>query len=167
LSLPFEPENSSPEVHIMRGWRGRYSVRAAQAGLVALVCWAISGCGGRTTATVTGTVTLDGKPVPAGTVSFFASDQDPVSVPISSDGTYTATDVPTGPVKVAVLTPLAPSERVAGATQMKRRFGRGKPMPSTINVVSVPTKYSDPARSGLGLDVNAGSQPYDIKLKKE
>jgi hypothetical protein len=140
------------------GWRVR-------AGLVVFLGLMISGCGGRPGGTVTGTVTYQGKRVPAGTVTFFgADDQTPVSVPIDSDGTYTATKVPLGSVKVAVSTPLPPPPEAPGDDKPKRRFGKGKIMPSKVNVVSVPTLYSDPARSGLSLTVKEGSQPFDIKL---
>lgn len=69
---------------------------------VALLALVPLGCG-RSTGTVTGTVSLDGKALPAGQISFIPSSGPAVSAQIK-DGAYTVAGVPTGEVKVTVET---------------------------------------------------------------
>jgi hypothetical protein len=47
----------------------------------------LTGCA-PSTGTVTGTVKLDGKPLPTGTVTFIGSDNRPYVATISENGTY-------------------------------------------------------------------------------
>src|SRR5438105_2273574 len=85
-------------------------------GPVFLLLWAITGCGGgRITSTVTGTVSYQGKPVPAGKVSFYGPNDQVASALIGEDGSYEAMNVPLGTVRVAVTTPPAPSAEVVKA----------------------------------------------------
>ena len=133
--------------------------------LLALAC-AISGCShGPPAGTVTGTVRYKGEIVPAGKVTFFGPSNQAASAPINPDGTYTPTDVPLGSVKVIVNTPRPAAEMKKAAKQMKKRFGKGIEYPESVDSVSVPDKYGDPAKSPLGLTVKEGSQPYDIEMK--
>ena len=91
---------------------GTFSGRQAQAVLV-LLTLAISGCSDRrTTATVTGTVSYQGKPLTAGKVSFFGPNDQVASALIDEDGSYAANDVPLGAVRVSVSTPPPPPPEV-------------------------------------------------------
>jgi hypothetical protein len=146
---------------------GIISGRHFKALVILLFVLAISGCGksGAPTATVSGTVTYRGAPVTAGTVSFFGPDNRVATTSINPDGTYTATNVPVGEVTVAVNTPRPVTELKKAAKQNKKRFGVGVPYPETVDRISIPVDYSNPAKSGLGLTVVKGSQPYDIVLK--
>jgi hypothetical protein len=146
---------------------GGFSGGRARMWLVVVLLSAIPGCGsGKATATVTGTVTYQGKPLPAGKVSFFGLDGQVASGLIGEDGSYEITNVPLGLVKVAVSTPLPPPpEIIKAAKEGKRRFGKGNPITVDSNTVSIPAKYSEPAKSGLSLTVTEGSQPYVIELK--
>ncbi|HLJ97017.1 MAG TPA: hypothetical protein VKU02_27885 [Gemmataceae bacterium] len=135
---------------------------------LAVLLPSLLGCGGgvRATATVTGTVSYQGKPVPTGTVKFYGPDNQVASASIGEDGSYEATNVPLGSVKVAVSTPPPPPpDVVKAAKEGKRRFGKGNVLSAPTHTVSIPPKYSDPAKSGLGLTVIEGSQPYVIDLK--
>jgi hypothetical protein len=127
----------------------------------------ICGCGrsGPPLGTVTGKVSYKGTTVPAGTVAFFGANDQVASTHINSDGSYTATKVPIGTVKVTVTTPASTAELKKAAKQSKRRFGKGVEFPETLDTVSVPPQYSNPAKSGLGLTVKEGYQPFDIDLK--
>jgi hypothetical protein len=145
---------------------GAFSERLKIAWPLLLLAGALSGCGhGRPAGTVTGKVSYKGETVPAGTVAFFGPSDQVASAPIGPDGTFTATDVPLGQVKVTVNTPRPEAELKKAAKQMKKRFGKGNDFPETTNSVSVPEKYGDPSKSPLGLTVKEGSQPYDIDLK--
>lgn len=84
----------------------RFSVVAVTLG--ALLC---AGCGAEQLADVTGTIKIDGKPLPEGEIIFEAADgtKIPVSAPIKN-GTYTA-QVPPGAKKVKVLATRPPKRR--------------------------------------------------------
>jgi hypothetical protein len=107
-------------------------------------------------------VSYQGTPLPAGNVIFYGPDNQVANAPIKADGTYKATDVPLGAVKVAVTTPAPTSQRMDKAlTKMKKGHGASAEAPT----VSLPVKYRDPAQSGLALTVTGGSQPFDIELR--
>jgi hypothetical protein len=147
---------------------GTLSGCCAKAGLLLLLGSIISGCSnnGRERATVSGTVSYKGKPLPAGKVSFWGPNDQVASALIGEDGSYEATDVPVGLVKVAVSTPPPPPPEIEkAAKEGKRRFGKGKLITAAVNIIVIPVKYSDPAKSGLSLTVTEGSQPFSIELK--
>jgi len=134
--------------------------------LFLLLASALSGCShGPPAGTVTGTVRYKGEVVPAGMVTFLSASNQGASAPINPDGTYAATEVPLGQVKVTVTTPRPSAEMKKAAKQSKRRFGKGVEFPESVDSVSVPDLYGNPAKSPLGLTVKEGSQPYDIEMK--
>jgi hypothetical protein len=92
------------------------------------------------TATVTGKVTVNGKPLAEGTVTFVSLDQKAPKVATATlkDGAYMVKDVPAGKYAVAV------SSKTAGA---------------------VPAKFGTTDTSGLTFTVAAGANSYDIELK--
>ncbi len=137
----------------------------AKAGLLVLFVLAISGCGigGKPTGTVTGTVTYKNEPVTAGMVTFITADGQSATAPIGADGSYDASGVPLGSVKVTVTTPSAgPTAEQAAKNPLMTKKGF---VPKGEKTVSIPKKYSVPATSGLGLTVSEGSQTFDINLK--
>jgi hypothetical protein len=146
------------------GWR-------AAVWLLVLLGMAISGCadGKRRgpTGTVTGIVTYKGKPVPSGRLTFYGSDNETANASTDEDGSYEADGVPVGQVTVTVTTPPAPAvlEKVAKQAPQGKRFGVGNPIEVPRNVVSVPAKYNDAARSGINIAITEGTQNHDIKLK--
>jgi hypothetical protein len=145
---------------------GASARRLTQAAILVLCVLALSGCR-RPKGTVSGTVTYKGEPVPSGTVAFFGPGDQVASVALRPDGTYEASGVPLGEVKVTVTTPPPPpSEEQLAKNPMvqERRKGRNISLP-VEKTVTVPAKYSRPATSGLSLTVTEGSQPYDIPLK--
>lgn len=118
---------------------------------------AIVGCGG-SDATVSGTVTLDGRAVGPGTIVFAPVDgtSNPADGAIQVDGSYflkTSRDVGLKPGKyrasVSVLDqpPVKPGERSMVAAKL-----------------ITPEKYADPSTSGLEYDVASGSNTIDVKL---
>ena len=143
---------------------GTFTRGLVRAALLVLFVLAFTGCS-RPKGTVTGKVSYNGEAVPSGTVSFYGKDDEVSSAPIGPDGTYEATKVPLGEVKVTVTTPPPPDENAAE---------RLKKNPMVIDkgidikqqkVVSVPRKYNLPGTSGIRLTVTQGSQPFDITLK--
>jgi hypothetical protein len=140
--------------------------RFVPAVLLLLLALVLSGCGQRM-GKVTGKVSYKGEAVPNGTVVFYGKGDAVSSAPLRPDGTYEATDVPLGEVKVAVSTPPPP---IPGALEMAKKN------PTAIRkgivdrlkeekVVSVPRKFSLPGTSGISLTVTECSQPFDIPLR--
>ncbi len=139
-------------------------------GLVALAALALtvvaSGCskGGEETATVSGKVTIDNKPLNGGRIDFIGG-QDPkhpinVGNEISEDGTYTVKGVALGTNKVTVSTPGAASGSVPPGMKPPG-LGTGK------NVIPVPLKYNSTDSSGLQTDVKKGDNTYNPELKSQ
>jgi hypothetical protein len=107
-------------------------------------------------------VTLRGAPVTTGLVTFHGPDNQVASAPIEPDGSYKATNVPLGAVKVTVRPrPPAASGMEKRLQQMKRGSA---PAPDTGGV-PLPQEYADPEKSGLGLTVTAKGQSFDIDMK--
>jgi hypothetical protein len=144
----------------MRKQCGARSGRQGKVRLLLLLGLAVLGCG-RSTATVSGHVRYQGSPLPAGTVTFYGPNYQLSQASIQTDGSYTATKVPLGAVKVAVTTPQPMSKNVEKALQ---KWKKGW-VPPDVNTGSLPSKYHDPERSGLELTVTGGSQPFEIELK--
>jgi hypothetical protein len=149
------------------------------------------GCGSK--AAITGTVTYQGKPIPAGYIVFTPESGAPaVNAPIN-DGKYTAEKVPTGPAKVTVTSlymedkasnlkanrmgaGTMPAEAMAkmGAPpkdapipeEARERMSRGAAsFTQSKKGLKIPDKYGDPAKSGLTYTVQPGSQSKDFNLE--
>ena len=131
---------------------------------------AVAGCG-RSSGTVTGTVTYKGKALKGGSVVFIppaGGEAATVSAQIGEDGTFTAEKVPVGDVKVTVDTSyLKPAPRT-GPREYQAPPGHENPNKSSgnsgANYVPIPPKYADPAQTPLKCTVKSGSQKYDIPL---
>jgi hypothetical protein len=137
----------------------------AKAVLFCFVLATLEGCGAsKPGGTVNGKVSYKGESVGAGMVTFFGSTADQVaSASIAKDGTYTASGVPLGQVRVTVSTPSPgpTAEQVAKNGFLKRKNVKA----SGEKTVSLPAKFANAATSQLTLTVSEGSQPYDIELK--
>lgn len=141
---------------------GRHSAWRVGATLRVLLLLAISGCSKSSSATVSGHVHYKGDPVTIGSVTFYGTDNQTATAPIKADGSYTATEVPLGTVKVAVITPRQMSAAMAKGLQ---KLKKGQFTPPTTKTVAVPPQYSKPEQSGLELTVRSGKQPFEIDLK--
>jgi len=146
----------------MKPWTNRRYGLGASIGLVLFFLMMTAGCGGRATGTITGTVTYLGNKVPSAKVTFYGPDLT-VSTSTEVDGTYKASNVPLGLVKVTVTTARVASSRaqVAQSPVLKQKGY----VPSAEKMVTVPRKYSDPQQSNISLNVIEGAQPFDIDLK--
>ncbi len=89
-------------------------------GVFAVLLSLATGCGGGK-GTVSGTVTLDGQPLPAGNIVFYPSKGPGVSGVIQ-DGTYSVKGVPTGQVTVTVETATIKQE-IEALTTSTRSLG--------------------------------------------
>lgn len=96
---------------------------------------------------VSGTVTYDGKPLPAGNVSFESSEKGIATSVQIKDGSYSTDRAPVGTVAVGVDT---------------ASIQYGNP----AKFVPIPAKYADSATSGLSIEIKPGDNPnvnFDLK----
>jgi len=133
--------------------RVRYA--AAAAGFLAALL--LGGCSNDNTAEVTGTVLVDGKPAPRGSVSFIPADgKSPTAGAEIKDGKYSA-KVPLGNSKVQIRVP-----KVVG--QKKLYPTPDSPVQDLLEEV-LPKKYND--ETELTLDVKSGKNEKDWDLKSK
>ena len=156
--------------------------------LIPLVAaFATLGCGGgnpNAPAKISGSVSLNGKPLPGGTIMFYAqTGGTPYSAAISPDGTYAISDVPLGELIVCVDTEsLNPEKNSANSADAKRRqqmmgdrqppAGRGGGGNSdgtgggeAGKYVKIDKKYSKPETSPLTFTATNGRNIYNAELK--
>jgi hypothetical protein len=105
--------------------------------------------------TVTGKVRFQGKPLKEGWITFFDREDNTYRGFIQRDGSYTVSDIPRGPAKIAV------SKRVTSG------LGTMREPREPYEGVYIPRHYSDPTKSGLSLMVWAGLQEKDFDLKDD
>jgi hypothetical protein len=121
--------------------------------LLALMSFGLCGCGSKK-GSVSGKVTYQGKLLSTGMVIFVDKDGF-VSPPagIEVDGTYSANNVPVGPVTVCVeVLPILGGDTGGDPKQPRPRY------------VPIPEKYKDAKQSDLKFDVKPGANDYDIEL---
>jgi hypothetical protein len=130
---------------------------AAAVGLAFVV-----GCGPKLppTGEVYGKVTYKEKAVTAGTVKFTpAGGGDPVTTELGADGSYRATGVPLGPMKVSIET-LHFKNLTPPPKGMEKQMGG-----SRLHYVPIPDRYEKAATSDLSVDVSEGKKEWNIELK--
>ena len=119
------------------------------------------------TGTVTGKVTLDGKPVPAGCLVTFVSEAGfTASGKVGADGSYTLLNVdkpeiPTATYNVGVT---QPSAEVSGADYDKYMSAGGAEEPKAAPA-TIPAKFQSSTTSGLSFGVKEGPNTINIDLK--
>jgi hypothetical protein len=131
----------------------------AAAGLVV----SLTGCGGfgaqrvpLTGATLEGKVTYGTEKVPVGLIiAVGASGTSQAN--LTDEGTYKMENAPLGEVTLMV------NVKAGEGALMSRRMSGDKNIP---NVVHVPTKYSDPATSGIKTTIAKGENIYNIEITK-
>jgi hypothetical protein len=127
----------------------------------------VPGCGSGDVklAKVKGTVTLDGAPLPKGTVTFESQGQRPatgtiVNGEIVEVTTYAPGDgIPLGHHKIAISATEDSGSAVAanpGEGKVGANYMSGKSL--------IPAMYNDPSTSGLTADIKAGENTVEFKL---
>jgi|SRR6516165_7032671 hypothetical protein len=134
------------------------SVLACAATLAATVLCAADEKAAKT-GTISGNVTYQGKPLPAGIITFHTADGKALAGAIQSDGTYSVAKVPVGRVRVAVTTEV-PKPKPRPEDKPKPPGEKDAP----AKVIPIPAKYADPNTSGIVVTVVEGKQTVDIKL---
>jgi hypothetical protein len=134
----------------------RYWIRPS-CGLAAVLAVGLAGCGFGS-GEVSGAVRFKSVPLSTGRVTF-TSQRNPAATAcalIDEDGSYKVTDCPLGPVTITVQTTLSRS----GGEGARPHAGPGGP----TSHIGLPSRYADPARCGLDLEVRHGREIHDIDL---
>jgi hypothetical protein len=119
------------------------------------------------TGAVTGRVTLDGQPIPQGSVVSFVSEAGfTATATVSSNGSYqllTAGNpkIPVSTYKVSIAPPAQAMSETDYDKYMSGEGGDATETPSEL----IPPKYSDPTTSGLSFAVEQGANTIDIELE--
>ncbi len=138
----------------------------------------IMGCGpGRFPgAKVTGTVTVDGKPLPAGSVLMESADgKFNDSGPINSSGEFTVDNAPLGKVKVCLLLPAVfavddPKGPKTALPENKKapheEHVQKMPKETSTLLSKVPAEYKEIKTTKVTFEVQSGSNsPLEIAIK--
>lgn len=136
-------------------------MRSRLFGAALALCWAtiLTGCSSSEQGNVVkGKVLYKNAPLPTATVSFYNDKGQLAGSGSVTDGAFRVEKLPTGPLKIAVVTPLATAKAPPPP--------KGAPLAGPqVKVVPVPARYHTPAKSGLSYTVTAGVQDHDIELK--
>jgi len=128
----------------------------------ALLAIGIAGCGGTYDSSVSGTVTLDGNPVPRGTVAFIpVASGPPAFGGIESDGSYSVRTgredgLPTGEYQVTV---------IANEPPAVQQSASGGPPPPGKPIT--PVWYRAKDTSGLKYTVESGDNEINLELTSQ
>jgi hypothetical protein len=125
-----------------------------------------AGCGSGT-ATVSGTVTYEGKPVKSGSVILYCADKQIVRGLIV-DGQYSIPNVPCG----SALATVQAHPKVPAGLRLNQKLPPSVdgPIPTPVETdnsqaVAIPPRYALPEESGLVLKVDGTQMTYEIDLK--
>lgn len=126
----------------------------------------VLGCG--RTAEVTGTATLNGKPITSGSVTILAADSLTYSGQLNEQGGYQILNVPRGSAKVSIASPdpanLAGFAKAAGPSAVKRSKAPAVTASTPAGWFPLPAHYADFEKSDLRLEVQGGVNKFDIPL---
>lgn len=166
--------------------RTRFVRNAIVASLLFLSCLALPGCG-RSSATVNGKVTYQGKDLKGGSISFVSTEGEPTSAgTINEDGSYTVS-LKAGHYKILVdtesllpknagfsakipkdaktMNPPPGAALPEGYKPMNIADAEAKAKENAKKYVKIPQTYASPNDTTLELNVVAGSQTHNIDLK--
>jgi hypothetical protein len=120
---------------------------------------------------VSGSLSYKGTPIKAGSMSFVTPDGTSYSAQISTDGTYTATDLPAGEMVVIVNTEGVNPANTApkGKDAQRRMNAQQQPAANVekpqVHYVKVPEKYRNAKTSPLTVTLKPGRQVHNIDLE--
>jgi hypothetical protein len=118
-----------------------------------------------TGATLEGTVTMGGAPVPAAMIILAGKDGGATGN-VSPDGKFKIENAPLGEVKIGINTDAAKGQMIG--EQMARAVhaskGGGAPPGPPPAFRDVPAKYGNPDTSGFTTAINKGANTYDIVI---
>ncbi|GIX02148.1 MAG: carboxypeptidase-like regulatory domain-containing protein [Thermogutta sp.] len=109
-------------------------------------------------ATLEGTVTYQGKPVPYALI-IVTNGKDTATANADAQGKFKVEHVPLGQVQIGVNTD-AGKGAAMGAIMAARQGGGQPPV-----LVDVPKKYFEPSQSGITTTISDGANTFDIKIE--
>ncbi len=128
---------------------------------------AMAGCGGSRNpqhAEVSGKVLFQGKPLPGGKVTFVAVKGGFSAFgTIDENGEYQI-KAPIGEVEIGVTNRMLQPRGEAKTMGRLAKAQAGESPPVKGRWVEIPSRYEDPAKSGLKYTVTRGPQTHDIEL---
>jgi hypothetical protein len=122
------------------------------------------GCGGRAKGTVSGKITVNGKPLSRGLITFLSQvgTKDPHNAAIIN-GEYKTDPIPVGPAKILVVPALrTPSEQPPEEAKGGDRLPRSRPTAKTAD--AVPEKYQSGNTSPLEMTIKPGENDFSKDL---
>ncbi len=144
--------------------------------LLALALLSTAGCLGKSqpTGTVSGKVSYNGKPVPAGCLVTFISDQGVAALgTVDASGRYQLMfagkpNVPALPYNISVTFPGVVGPEMTDEDE--RKYMAGDPatiakFARKVPTAPIPKKYADEFNSGLSFQIKAGTNSFDIDLQ--
>lgn len=116
---------------------------------------------------VTGTVMIDGQPLPAGSVTFLCegTGRPVISSAISEAGVYEIVNPPVGRARVAVKT-FKPQPKPEPGVSPTTGIDYSLSWEDTGPYVPIPERYGSPHASGLECTIVGGTQAFDISLAR-
>ena len=116
-------------------------------------------------ASVSGRVTLDGKPLPAGRVTFLCDGRGRPALAgkITAEGTYGIANLPPGLAAVSVET-FKPQPKPASGVDPTTGVDASLDWEDTGPYVPIPQRYANPKTSGLEHMLAPGPQTFNIDL---
>ena len=116
------------------------------------------------TATVTGKVTYQGRPVTYGSVIFQSADKTARAGVIAADGSYRVESVLPGKATIALISRNPAKGRSVVRVGKPAPTGASPSAPAT-GWFPLPARFESPASSGLSCEVAPGPSSHDIELK--
>ncbi len=133
----------------------------------------VAGCGGNPygpTGKITGRLTMEGKPLPAGhSVSFMQMEKGFLAFGITdADGKFEVKSWNNGEMPVGKYDVMIgpPSGENADTSQMSAEERFDNPQPQKIKV-PFPVRYRETTKSGLSYEIKEGPNHFDIDIKSK
>jgi hypothetical protein len=125
----------------------------------------LSGCGGGT-GTVKGKITVNGKPLPNGQITFLSQvgNRDPFSAAIV-DGEYTTSEIPVGKARIIIIPAVDtgdPGGTVKGGGDVDPVARSSK----KAGYFDVPERYQNAETSGLEIMIKKGPNEFSRDLRE-
>ncbi len=139
---------------------------------IMVIC--VMGCGQRayeipdSGATLEGSITYDGKPVPMALI-VVRSETATADARIVEPGKYKVPSVPIGKVKIAVDTDAMRGELMSRSMAQAYKGPGGQSSAEAgkkLSFIAVPGKFADPDSSGITFEIKKGANTFDIVIPR-
>lgn len=131
------------------------------AGCVLPITLGCSKGGGKNTATITGKVLYNGKPVTGGSLVLHPASGGQFPITLRPDGTFSATGAPHGDMKVTVNTEMLHDMTPA----VQSPDGKTPPRQDLGVYVAIPEAYMSPSTTPLTWKIEKGTEDRTFELK--